>query len=101
MSRKIKRIEIVGTAQLWDLYDQRFDVAKVRFFVPEEAIANLTDEEVASIEDECAGSCDDETVTTRLFKMALDEGWADVSYPGWEWEDPFDLVGYVDYEEEA
>jgi len=100
MTRKIKRIEITGTAQMWDLYDQRFDIAEVTFDVPEGAWSELTEEEIKSIEDECAVHCDDGTVTTKLFKRALDEGWVEVHFPGWEWEDPYDLVGYVDYEEE-
>ena len=60
----------------------------------------MTADDIDGIEDECAGHCDDGTVTTRLSRMALDEGLVMVDHPCWEWEDPFDLVGYVEYEEE-
>ena len=100
MGKKAKQIRITGAAQLWDLYDQRLDVARIDFYVPERIWSALTDEEIGRIEDECADHCDDGTVTTMLFKMALEDGCVKVNCPYWEWENPFDLCGYVDYEEE-
>lgn len=98
-TRKPKGVRIAGTAQAWDLYDERFDIARIDFMAPKDWCDELTDDELSEIEDECVDLCDEDTVTGRLLCRAVDEGV--VSIANWGREDPCNVVGYLIYEEEA
>lgn len=95
---KLKGVHIIGTAQDWDMYGYRYDIARIDFMAPSFWCDGFEDDELHEIEDECCDLCDDCTVTGRLLVRAVEEGLVNIL--NWGREDPCDVVGYLIYEEE-
>ena len=86
------RIQISGVLQDWDIYDNRYDIARVDIEVPESIVRETPIEDLYEIE-ECGvcGIADNSTAEGRLVLRCLECGLISTNQSFWEAEDPCEL----------
>ena len=95
----IKKATIVGVLQDWDIYDERFDIERVRVDVPLHELESFADDEIESmVTDGCYYSVCGGDPLEDLLSKGLENGWF-VYCSKWEYEDPCELK--LEIEEEA
>jgi len=85
-------IRVSGVLQLHDIYDNRFDVQKVAFTVPNTTASTLSVDQLESmLDDHCLYESSDQTVLGTVVFFAFNQGWFKPP-ANWEWGDPLELT---------
>lgn len=87
----ITKATIVGVLQDWDIYDNRFDIERIRCDVPLFLLDAFTDEEIESMVDDGYFGGDDEAPLGLLVGDII-EGEFFFPKSKWELEDPCELA---------